>query len=204
MTKYIDIATSFRKTAATEKNNFSSRSHAICKISIANPSVPSAPDGILYLIDLAGSEAARDIVVHNAQRMQETREINTSLSILKDCIRGRAQLDAGTAGNKPYIPFRQSSLTKVLKHVFDPQAGRACRTSVIACVNPSWLDVAPSRNTLRFAEMLRVAIPKAPVALKFDPLVPLTWSNKEVKNWISENVGSMKSSRVYDHVLTGR
>jgi kinesin family member 2/24 len=194
MTKLIDEATAFRKTEATEKNAFSSRSHAICRITICNTKMPSAPDGLLYLIDLAGSEAARDIASHGAQRMKETKEINVSLSVLKDCIRGRAQLDAGTAGKKPYIPFRQSALTKTLKHVFDPLAGRSCKTSVVACVNPSWLDIGPSRNTLRFAEMLRVAIPKAPSTLKFDINNPSTWSNKDSKGWISKNVSFMHPS----------
>ena len=190
MHELIDEATTFRKTAATEKNNFSSRSHAICRIAIANKEIPSAPDGILYLIDLAGSEAARDIVAHDPQRMKETREINVSLSILKDCIRGRAQLDAGSAGKKPYIPFRQSALTKALKHVFNPEAGRKCKTSVVACVNPGWMDIAPSKNTLRFAGMLRVAIAKELPALQFDPKVPNTWSNKQVREWIVKNVRS--------------
>jgi kinesin family protein 2/24 len=202
MTKLIDEATAFRKTEATEKNAFSSRSHAICRIAVCNTKMPAAPDGLLYLIDLAGSEAARDIASHGAQRLKETREINVSLSVLKDCIRGRAQLDTGTAGKKPYIPFRQSALTKTLKHVFDPLAGRSCKTSVVACVNPSWLDIGPSRNTLRFAEMLRVAIPKAPPALKFDINSPSTWSNKDLKGWISKNVSSTHPTYFQAIVLT--
>ena len=183
----IEKATSLRRTAPTEKNDQSSRSHAICRIRILNPESPSTPDGILYLIDLAGSEAARDIAAHDASRMKETREINTSLSVLKDCIRGRAQLDAGLSKKKPFMPFRQSALTKALKHVFDPESLRACRTSVIACVNPSYLDVGPSKNTLRYAEMLRVAIPKSD-GLKPDPEIPRTWTNEMTREWITKNV----------------
>jgi kinesin family protein 2/24 len=182
----IDTASTYRSTASTEKNDTSSRSHAICRISIANPSIPSAPDGLLYLVDLAGSEAARDIVEHKGDRMKEAREINKSLSILKDCIRGRAQADAPSAG-KVYIPFRQANLTKALKHVFDPEIRRACKTSVIACVNPSFLDGGPSKNTLRYAEMLRVAIPAA-APLKFDKDIPSTWSNAEAREWTVKNV----------------
>lgn len=90
-----------------------------------------------------------------------------SLSVLKDCICGKVMADTlRLAGGpksklrKPHIPFRQSALTKVLKHVFDPADGQACRTVVIACVSPSLGDVGPSKNTLRYAEMLRVVIPK--------------------------------------------
>jgi kinesin family protein 2/24 len=191
MLKLIDQAAQFRKTAVTEKNDNSSRSHAICRITIQNAKIPSAPAGLLYLIDLAGSEAARDINGHGADRYKESREINTSLSTLKDCIRGRSAQDIAEpvdpAKRKPYIPFRQSALTKTLKHVFDPEAGRICKTSVIACVNPSFLDSTASKNTLRYADMLRVAVPK-PAPLEFNPLVPRSWTNEETKTWIANNV----------------
>src|ERR1700753_2645089 len=55
--KLINRATEFRKTCQTAKNDFSSRSHAICKITITDPQTPSAPDGVLYMVDLAGSES---------------------------------------------------------------------------------------------------------------------------------------------------
>jgi kinesin family protein 2/24 len=161
----IDRAASFRRTAPTLKNGASSRSHGICRIRIKNPSTGS--EGLLYLVDLAGSEAARDVAEHGADRMRETREINMSLSVLKDCIRGKAMSDAlrfsggqKSQEKKPHVPFRQSALTKVLKHVFDPAGSQPCKTVVIACINPSLGDVGPSKNTLRYAEMLRVFVPK--------------------------------------------
>ncbi len=91
--KNIEVAASFRRTASTQKNDSSSRSHAICKIRVENPDLPQSEDGLLYLIDLAGSEVARDVTGHSAGRLRETKEINVSLSTLKDCIRGRAILD---------------------------------------------------------------------------------------------------------------
>lgn len=187
--KHINNAASFRRTASTQKNDSSSRSHAICKIRLENPELPQADDGLLYLIDLAGSEAARDVTAHSAERMKEAREINASLSVLKDCIRGRASIDAGTAapGKKLYVPFRQSALTKVLKHVFDPAAERSCKTVVVACVNPSFLDVGASKNTLRYGEMLRVPVHKT-VAPKYDVVKPSTWSHEQLQEWIVKNV----------------
>ncbi|RYP73691.1 hypothetical protein DL769_004162 [Monosporascus sp. CRB-8-3] len=191
----IERAASFRRTAPTFKNDASSRSHGICRIRIKNQSTDS--DGLLYLIDLAGSEAARDVVVHGADRMRETREINMSLSVLKDCIRGKVESDAlaFSAGpkskqKKPRVPFRQSALTKVLKHVFDPAGSQACKTVVIACVNPSLADVGPSRNTLRYAEMLRVLIPTATNNLEPNPMVPMAWANGQVRDWITKNSGT--------------
>jgi kinesin family member 2/24 len=196
---FIESAASFRRTATTQKNDSSSRSHAVCRIRIENPTLPSSGDGLLYLIDLAGSEAARDVGVHSAERMRETREINTSLSILKDCIRGRAALDpVALAASKPgkkagHVPFRQSALTKVLKHVFDPAGMRACKTVVVACVNPGLPDVCASKNTLRYAEMLRVVVPKSKAG-GYDSAVPMTWSNEQVRDWIEKNVSILNRS----------
>lgn len=188
----IERAASFRRTAPTLKNDASSRSHGICRIRIKDPSADF--EGLLYLVDLAGSEAARDIAVHGADRMRETREINMSLSVLKDCIRGKVQSDAlaGAGGpkskqRKPHVPFRQSALTKVLKHVFDPAGGRACKTVVIACINPSLADVRPSKNTLRYAEMLRVLVPNPDQGESYS-LAPMNWANAQLKDWITSNV----------------
>jgi kinesin family protein 2/24 len=193
MNDLIEHAASFRRTASTLKNDASSRSHAICRIRIRD--IAAGTDGLLYLIDLAGSEGARDVAVHGADRMREAREINISLSVLKDCIRGKAQADAlissggqETGQKLPRIPVRQSALTRVLKHVFDPDGSQECKTVVIACVNPSLADVGPSKNTLRFAEMLRVLVPTTP-----DPMAPQNWSNAQVKEWIKDHVSSVTS-----------
>ncbi|KAJ5706786.1 hypothetical protein N7488_006587 [Penicillium malachiteum] len=146
----VESANKFRQTASTEKNDGSSRSHAICRIRIENPAPEAVEDGILYLIDLAGSEMAQDIFNHATDRVKETREINISLSILKDCIRGMAEFEnTGKSSKKPYIPFRQSTLSKVLKHLFDPEKSRRCKISVLAYVNPSFLDTGATKNTLR-------------------------------------------------------
>ncbi|KAK3293099.1 P-loop containing nucleoside triphosphate hydrolase protein [Chaetomium fimeti] len=191
--EYIDAAAALRSTTPTLRNNSSSRSHAICRFRFENPQLPSAKDGLLYLIDLAGSEAARDKVAHDTSRMKEAREINSSLSVLKDCIRGRAVADAdsfsGKTNKKPaYVPFRQSTLTKTLKHVFDPASTRSCKTIVVACVNPCLADLGASKNTMRYAEMLRVPMPKAKV-MEYNPGIPATWNNEQLRDWIQRNSG---------------
>jgi kinesin family protein 2/24 len=190
----IESAASFRRTASTLKNDASSRSHGICRIRIENPDAESDADGLLYLIDLAGSEAARDRAVHGAERMREAREINMSLSVLKDCIRGKVESDVlrfsggpNSKRKKPHVPFRQSALTKVLKHVFDPVGNRACKTVVIACINPSLADVGSGKNTLRYAEMLRVLVPTAS-KMESNPMAPAAWTNTQLKAWIMTNV----------------
>ncbi|KAF2791972.1 P-loop containing nucleoside triphosphate hydrolase protein [Melanomma pulvis-pyrius CBS 109.77] len=205
MRALIEQATPFRRTAPTLKNPTSSRSHAICRIRIWNGA--DCSDGSLYLIDLAGSEAARDVATHGADRMLETRQINVSLSVLKDCIRGKALADTVTSldreklGRKlPHIPFRQSALTRVLKHVFDPAGARACRTVVIACINPSLADVGPTKNTLRFAEMLRVLEP-ATNETSADRTSAIQWTNTQLREWIRANCGT---PAILDRVVAPR
>lgn len=191
MRSVIECAAPFRSTASTLKNPGSSRSHEICRIRINNPA--NGLEGLLYVIDLAGSEAARDVTTHGADRMRETRQINMSLSVLKDCIRAKAQADArNLCREKPdqkesYIPFRQSALTRVLRHVFDPVSKRVCKTIVIACISPSLADAGPTKNTLRFAELLRVLVP---IACESDTKSNLAmhWTNIQMKEWIEENV----------------
>ncbi|KID82806.1 kinesin motor domain containing protein [Metarhizium guizhouense ARSEF 977] len=198
MMELIERAASFRRTAPTLKNDSSSRSHGICRIRITNPAAGPDSAGLLYLIDLAGSEAARDVATHGADRMRETREINMSLSVLKDCIRNKAELDAlASAGRgrkskqrKPRVPFRQSALTKVLKHVFEPSVDRACKMVVIACINPSIADVGPSKNTLRYAEMLRVMVPTTSAKVNHNHMDPMTWTDEQLKEWIIDKSGT--------------
>ncbi|KAG8413896.1 hypothetical protein J3459_015056 [Metarhizium acridum] len=189
---HIENATKFRHTEATKKNDTSSRAHAVCRIRIEIQDIPSAEGGILYLVDLAGSEAARDRDTHGPHRMKEAKEINVSLSVLKDCIRGKIEADSliGTqTKKKPYAPFRQSASTKVLKHVFDPAGTRICKNVVMACVNSCLLDISASRNTLRYAEMLRVFVPQVK-EVKYRSDVPATWNNEQLREWITANSGS--------------
>lgn len=182
----------FRKSAPTLRNDSSSRTHAICRIRIVNKDVSETPDGLLFLIDLAGSEAATDTKEHSADRMRESREINISLSILKDCIRGRTlwyMEQANTSGkSKPvHIPYRNSTITKVLKHVFDTRGYRHCKTAVVACVSPNIVDAGPSKNTFRYAELLRIPVPPFKMP-EYRVDMPSTWTPSALRAWIDDNV----------------
>ena len=186
----IDTAKELRSTESTTKNDQSSRSHAICRIRVVNKESPNSPEGTFLLVDLAGSEASTDTQHHSRERMAETREINKSLTILKDCIRARAlwSIARGEASRKHiHIPFRSSKLTQILKSSFDVNNTRTCKTIVIACINPSILDIAHSKNTLRYAEMLKVPVPTAKPR-PFDERIPTTWENSYVHEWIRKNV----------------
>jgi len=187
----IDTAKELRSTESTTKNDQSSRSHAICRIRVLKKESPYSPEGSFLLVDLAGSEASGDTQHHSRERMAETKEINKSLTILKDCIRARAlwSIARGEAAQKHvHIPFRGSKLTQVLKSAFDVKNTQTCKMIIIACINPSILDVAHSKNTLRYAEMLKVPVPKAKPR-PFDERIPTTWENSHVQDWITKNVG---------------
>lgn len=187
----IDTAKALRSTATTAKNDQSSRSHSICRIRIVDTESEIADEGCIMLVDLAGSEASADSSHHSKERMAETVEINKSLNILKECITKRAQWSISkaqsTSKQHVHIPFRTNKLTQVLKSAFDVHSTRTCKTIVIACIAPSILDVAQSKNTLRYAETLRIPIPKAkPMA--YHELTPTTWSASDVERWIQKNV----------------
>lgn len=188
----IKTSAEFRTSAQTTKNDQSSRSHAVYRIRTVNKLDKEAQDGELFLVDLAGSEGSQDTAQHSAERLAETKDINTSLSILKDCIRNRTiwglqQLDTGaTTKKRVHIPWRSSKLTQIFKPVFGTQDDRLCKTVVIACVAPSIADSGHTKNTLRYAEMLKVPVPKTQRSK--DALVPSSWTNEVMKKWVSENV----------------
>ena len=81
----INEGNKIRTTHATNSNDTSSRSHAVCQIKIEEEGVKKC--GKLLLVDLAGSERASDCQGNNKDRQVEGAEINKSLLGLKECIR---------------------------------------------------------------------------------------------------------------------
>ncbi|KAL4967079.1 P-loop containing nucleoside triphosphate hydrolase protein [Aspergillus stella-maris] len=180
---------SMSKASRAIKSNGPSNSHIVYRIRIKDNS-GAGPGGSLYMVSLACSEAEWDAADTATDRVKENRETGLSLSTLKDCMRAMAQVNpdatAGGKGKQPHVPFRQSALTKVVKHLFEPGSNTNCKTVFLACVNPSFLNVDAAKSTLRYAEMLRGPNPKAG---DYDPAVPSTWSNKNVKNYIKLQSG---------------
>ena len=139
-----------RTQEATGANETSSRSHAILQVSIEYKDKNSGIDveikfSKLSLIDLAGSERA-SATNNRGIRLIEGANINRSLLTLGNCI--NALCDASMKGNKkPYIPYRDSKLTRLLK---DSLGGNA-RTVMIANVSPSINTFEDTYNTLKYA-----------------------------------------------------
>jgi kinesin family protein 2/24 len=133
-----------RTTHATEANDTSSRSHAICQIVLRDRS-SSKLVGKLSLVDLAGSERGTDTKSHNSQRRNESSEINTSLLALKECIRA---LDMKSG----HVPYRASKLTLILKDCF---TASNAKTTMIATVSPGSSSADHTLNTLRYADRIK-------------------------------------------------
>ncbi|KAG5898855.1 hypothetical protein JTB14_014282 [Gonioctena quinquepunctata] len=99
----IQVAQKHRMVAATNFNEYSSRSHAIYKIYLygSNERAKCSYLGSVNLVDLAGSERA----THNiGDRLAETRSINSSFSALGNMM-------MASYNKEKHIPYRNSKLT---------------------------------------------------------------------------------------------
>ncbi|KAF6726008.1 Kinesin-like protein KIF2C [Oryzias melastigma] len=101
--------------------------------------------GKFSLVDLAGNERGTDVNSYDRSTLVETAEINRSLLALKECIRSLGM-------NSDHIPFRMSTLTKVLRDSF---IGEKSRTCMIAMVSPGMASCDYTMNTLRYADRVK-------------------------------------------------
>ncbi|EFA84546.1 SAM domain-containing protein [Heterostelium album PN500] len=139
----VDEGNKIRSTGSTGVNADSSRSHAILQISLKNIKTTKL-HGKFSFIDLAGSERGSDTYDNDKQTRKEGADINKSLLALKECIRALDQASKHT-------PFRQSTLTQVLKDSFIGNS----RTVMIANVSPNNLSSEHTLNTLRYANRVK-------------------------------------------------
>ncbi|CAG0889477.1 unnamed protein product [Cyprideis torosa] len=121
VTSYEDInqrmeeGTVNRTIASTNMNATSSRAHTIVGITFLQKFKNAAGEdttksSVVNLVDLAGSERVESTGATGA-RLKEGAAINMSLSALGNCIHALAE---NSAGKKVKVPFRDSSLTKLL------------------------------------------------------------------------------------------
>jgi len=99
--KLFNKLTKNRKITATNHNHCSSRSHAVYYITAGNKEY--------IVVDMAGQESK--VTYKNAEKNQESKNINMSILSFKNCI-----LQLKEKAN--YIPFRRSLLTLLLKEMF--------------------------------------------------------------------------------------
>ena len=127
-------------------NDRSSRSHCLVKISAKGADGKSIS---LLFVDLAGSErVSRTGAVGDAK--QEAQAINGSLSALGRVV--KALGEAGSGGAKNHIPYRDASLTMLLRDSF---GGGSCTSVVINVANEN-AHVDETVCSLRFGERMAV------------------------------------------------
>ena len=186
----IDVAKSRRTTKATEKNDTSSRSHGVGIVRVGHVGFEAGTgpaEGVLYIIDLAGSERSDDSKGHSKSLMDETKEINLSLMSLKECIRART-LASGPGGASIHVPYRRSKLTLLMKDVFDVGCARMCSTIVLAHVSPLAGDVRHTTNTMNYSTPLRVAVNDRK-KMERDERDPANWDSDRIRNWCETTAG---------------
>jgi hypothetical protein len=165
--QFITYGNKHRITASTQLNDRSSRSHALFALHIkqldksTNELLMSSK---LCLVDLAGSERVKDSGVTGVQ-LQESANINKSLTVLGRVINILAK---AKENSKPFVPFRDSILTWLLKDTL----GGNSKTVMIATISPSSLNYDETLCTLQYAYRTKQIVNRVSVnAGKNDRLV---------------------------------
>jgi len=159
---YMAEASRKRATASTAMNAVSSRSHAICTLSV-KISPEEKEDGAvsdtsreeisskLTLVDLAGSERIKKTGAEGT-RMKEGININKGLFVLGQVVSTLSEIgQQGGISSASHIPYRDSKLTRLLQ---DSLGGNS-RTVMVACASPADTNIEESLNTLRYAQRTR-------------------------------------------------
>lgn len=136
-------------------NEESSRSHAVCTITLSCYSSnedPSCTAALLYtskvqLVDLAGSERLSQTF---SRTTKETCQINKGLHALSNVIMALSPLTPSPVAPQ-HVPYRDSKLTRVLQDAL----GGSARTVLIACVSPADESVSETLSTLQYATRAR-------------------------------------------------
>ncbi|CAJ1954810.1 unnamed protein product [Cylindrotheca closterium] len=142
------LANAKRVVASTKLNEVSSRSHAICILTVTGTnSYDVTFQSRLTLVDLAGSERLSK-TENTGWRAKEGININMGLYVLGLVI---SALTETRSAHKRHPPYRESKLTRILQN----SLGGNARTIMIACCSPTDYHCEETVNTLRYATQAR-------------------------------------------------
>lgn len=164
----LQTGTLHRATASTSMNAQSSRSHAICTLTMEqydmkNGERSDARFSKFHLVDLAGSERVKRTKAKGA-RFKEGVSINRGLLSLGNVINA---LSERSRKNIPslYVPYRDSKLTRLLQ---DSLGGNS-KTLMLTCVSPADVNFEETSSSLRYASRARSIENKAVVNKELSP-----------------------------------
>lgn len=108
----------------------------------------------LFLVDLAGSERVDSMT--DISRQRETSSINKSLTTLADVISALAKRGSGggSGSNVPFVPYRNSVLTRLLKE----SLGGEAKTVLLATISPCCSHFEDTLSTLKFVGRAKNAL----------------------------------------------
>ena len=158
----IDEGNQSRTVASTNMNSESSRSHAVFNIIVTQithddmTNLETEKVSKLSLVDLAGSERFSKTGA-TGDRMKEGSNINKSLTTLGMVISTLADIAAGKKGKGAFVPYRDSTLTWLLKD----NLGGNSRTVMIATISPADDNFEETLSTLRYADRAKRIINNA-------------------------------------------
>ncbi|KAI0356411.1 kinesin-domain-containing protein [Trametes cingulata] len=165
-----------RRTASTDWNERSSRSHSVFRLVIESRERGSGDDGVPSgrttpgfrpptpggpRLQARGGRSVQTSVLSlidlagsekatsDKDRTREGKYINTSLLTLGTVISTLAENSA--KGKNDHVPFRNSKLTRMLQ----PSLSGNARISVICTINPDVSAIAESTSTLLFAQRIK-------------------------------------------------
>jgi kinesin family member 2/24 len=167
-----------RIVGLSSENDKSSRSHLLIQIWLKN--------NVVNIIDLAGSEKAVNNICSNRIQMRENANINKSIMVLKECIRSVKQ-------KQQYIPYRQSSLTKILKDTFLNNSA----SIVIATLSPELRNVGDTLNTLSYISDMKSLKRQVsePILMKMKPIEEEEDGRIEFKDRIKKTLEDLHDVR---------
>ncbi|EKF31159.1 Unc104-like kinesin, putative [Trypanosoma cruzi marinkellei] len=129
-----------RRTAPTERNSRSSRSHAIFTIKTRGMR--------LCLVDLAGSERQ---TTYSPKLNKESIAINKSLSRLSTVLEALSSARLKSDGSTSYVNFRDTTLTVLLQRYLSG----ASLTVFLACIHPDTAFYYETMSTMRYTQRLK-------------------------------------------------
>jgi len=115
--------------------------------------------GRLILVDLAGADSDSRSIVNQEltlSQRKETAAINKSLMALKECIRGLQSSQPSRS-----LPFRNSSLTRLLEEVLTPMEKRESNCVMVVNVSPAHHLKLKTIASLRYGAMFSTTAKKA-------------------------------------------